>query len=38
MKNTSITTSNRGGKSDLPVYAYSTISFPYVRGDNNAIF
>ena len=38
MKRTNIEKSSSGEKSDLPVYAYSIISFPYVSGDINAIF
>ena len=38
MKITSIKVSTSGENSDLPVYAYCIISFPYVSGDMSAIF
>jgi hypothetical protein len=37
MKITSTRISNSGEKSDVPVYPYAIISFPYVRGERNAI-
>ena len=37
MKITSTRISNNGEKSDVPVYPYAIISFPYVRGEKNAI-
>ena len=37
MKITSTRISNNGEKSDVPVYPYEIISFPYVRGEKNAI-